>query len=209
MPTEDPQDQLLEKAQAGDVEALVTLLESVGTTVRAIMEPKIGRKHRTMVSTDDIMQVTYMEAFARFKTFSGGGVRGFQAWLIRIAENNLIDAIRGLDAAKRPNPSRRLDHRSHDDSMVAMVEAIGVTVSTPSLAAHKGEVVTCIHDAVKRLPPDYAQVITMYDLQGRSIEEVVEELGRSKGAVYMLRARAHEHLRELLGSESRYFTQTG
>lgn len=209
MPSEDTQEQLLSKAQDGDVEALVTLLESVGATVRAIMEPKIGRKHRTMVTTDDIMQVTYMESFARFSSFTGGGVKGFQAWLIRIAENNLIDAIRGLDAAKRPNPSRRIENRNQDDSMVAMVEAIGVTVSTPSLAAHKGEVVSCIHEAVAKLPPDYAQVITMYDLQGRSIEEVVEELGRSKGAVYMLRARAHEHLREVLGSESRYFTQTG
>lgn len=91
--------------------------------------------------------------------------------------------------------------------MVAVVEAIGVTVSTPSLVAHKGEVVSVIQMAVSRLPEDYARVITMYDLQGRSIEEVVQEMGRSKGAVYMLRARAHEHLKDVLGSESRYFTR--
>jgi RNA polymerase sigma factor (sigma-70 family) len=91
--------------------------------------------------------------------------------------------------------------------MIAMVEALGITVSTPSLVAARGEAVRCIHDALERLPKDYARVITMYDLQGRSIEELSHELGRSKGAVYMLRARAHEHLRDLLGSESRYFTK--
>lgn len=207
MSTTGAQDRLLDQAQGGDLQALVQILEELGGNVRAIIEPRIGRKYRSVLSPDDVMQVTYMEAIARIGSFGGGGARGFLAWLIRIAENNLIDAIRGLEAAKRPNPSKRLDHRGQDDSMMAMVEAIGVTVSTPSLAACRGEVVSCIHEAVSRLPPDYAQVITMYDLQGRSIEEVVQELGRSKGAVYMLRARAHEHLREVLGSESRYFTQ--
>lgn len=207
MTSEDAQDRALEAAQEGDIEALVGLLEAVAPAIRGIIEPKIGRKHRSMLSIDDVMQVTYMEAISRFNSFVDGGSRGFRAWVMRIAENNLIDAVRGLEAAKRPNPSRRIENRSQDDSMVAMVEAIGVTVSTPSLVAHKGEVVSVIQQAVSRLPEDYAQVISMYDLQGRSIEEVVQELGRSKGAVYMLRARAHEHLKDVLGSESRYFTK--
>lgn len=207
MTPEDAQDRALDLAQDGDIEALVGLLEASAPSIRAIIEPKIGRKHRSMLSIDDVMQVTYMEAISRFETFTGGGARGFRAWVTRIAENNLIDAVRGLEAAKRPNPSKRIENRSHEDSMVAMVEAIGVTVSTPSLVAHKGEVVSVIQMAVSRLPEDYARVITMYDLQGRSIEEVVQEMGRSKGAVYMLRARAHEHLKDVLGSESRYFTR--
>lgn len=207
MSTTAAQDRLLDQAQAGDLDALVQLLEELGGGVRAIIEPKIGRKHRSVLSPDDVMQVTYMEAISRMPSFTGGGARGFLAWLIRIAENNLIDAVRGLEAAKRPNPSKRVDHRNQDDSMIAMVEAIGITVSTPSLAVAKVEVVTFIHEAVAKLPGDYARVITMYDLQGRAIEEVVQELGRSKGAVYMLRARAHEHLREVLGSESRFFTK--
>lgn len=207
MSSPNAQDQLLERAQAGDLESLIALLEELGPGVRAIIEPKIGRKHRSVLSIDDVMQVTYMECISRFGSFTGGGSRGFLAWLVRIAENNLIDAVRGLEAAKRPNPSKRVDHRAQDDSMIAMVEAIGVTVSTPSLSAARHEVISSIHDALGRLPDDYAKVITMYDLQGRSIEEVMQELDRSKGAVYMLRARAHEHLREVLGSESRFFTK--
>lgn len=209
MTAEPAQEALLDQARRGDMGSLVELLEAVAPEVRAILEPKIGRKHRAMLSTDDVMQVTYMEAIARFASFSDGGVRGFRAWMTRIAENNLIDAVRGLEAAKRPNPSRRVDNRAQDDSMIAMVEAIGVTVSTPSLHAHKHDVIGFIQRAVDQLPQDYAQVIRMYDLQGRSIEEVVQELGRSKGAVYMLRARAHEHLRDVLGSESRFFSRIG
>lgn len=207
MDSMNAQDSLLERAQAGDVDALVELLEDLGSNVRAIIEPKIGRKHRSVLSADDVMQVTYMECLARFGSFHGGGARGFLAWLIRIAENNLIDAVRGLEAAKRPNPGKRVGIRSPHDSMIAMVEALGMTANTPSVDASKGEAIATIHKALDRLPEDYSRVICMYDLQGRSIEEMVQELGRSKGAVYMLRARAHEHLRELLGSESKYFTK--
>lgn len=60
---------------------------------------------------------------------------------------------------------------------------------------------------LSRLPADYERVIRMYDLEGRGIEEVASELGRSSGAIYMLRARAHERLAGLLGSESRFFSR--
>ena len=49
-------------------------------------------------------------------------------------------------------------------------------------------------------------MIRLYDLEGRPIAEVAAEMGRSSGAVHMLRARAHDRLRELLGPESAFFT---
>ncbi len=60
-----------------------------------------------------------------------------------------------------------------------------------------------------KLPPDYATVIRLYDLQGKPIAEVAADLGRSEGAVYMLRARTHDRLRELLPGESKFFSAVG
>ncbi len=45
----------------------------------------------------------------------------------------------------------------------------------------------------------------MYDLEGRSVEDVAGALGRTPGAAYMLRARAHRWLREILGRSSDFF----
>jgi hypothetical protein len=47
----------------------------------------------------------------------------------------------------------------------------------------------------------------MYDLEDRAIDDVTKALGRTRGAVHMLRARAHERLRELLGAESIFFSR--
>ncbi len=200
---------LLAKALKGDRGALVDLLEALGPMVRARIEPKIGAHLRPLIEADDIMQVTYLEAVTRLSSFKTGGAKGFLAWVTRIAENNLTDAARAADAAKRPDPRKRITGGDAHSSMIAMVEHIGMTVTTPSRVAARGEAVGALERTLARLPEDYAKVIRLYDLEQWSAAEVAEEIGRSEGAVYMLRARAHERLRDLLGTESQYFTKLG
>jgi len=200
---------LLARAVKGDRGALIDLLEALGPMVRARIEPKIGAHLKPLIEADDIMQVTYMEAVTRLDSFKSGGAKGFLAWVTRIAENNLTDAARAADAAKRPDPRKRITGGDAHSSMIAMVEHLGMTVTTPSRVAATGEAVSALERTLAKLPEDYAKVIRLYDLEQWSAEEVAEEIGRSEGAVYMLRARAHERLRDLLGSESRYFTKIG
>ena len=83
-----------------------------------------------------------------------------------------------------------------------------VLIGWPSFnrpAANSSEV-TGGNWALGSLPGDYEKVVRMYDLEGRPIGEVAAELGRSEGAVYMLRARAHDRLREQMGPASKFFT---
>ena len=49
-------------------------------------------------------------------------------------------------------------------------------------------------------------MISLYVVQGRSASERAQELDRSEGAIYMLRARAHDRLRDLLPRESKFFS---
>ena len=207
----DPQlDGLLEKAKAGDRPALLALLEACAPRVRARIAPKITAYLRASLDEDDVMQVTYLEVVTRFETFTDGNAHGFLSWMTRLAENNLIDAVRMIEADKRPNPRNRVEtagKRGADgEAMQSLIEMIGVTVTTPSAAAAGNEIRSALASVLERLPPDYATVIKLYDLQGRSASELAAELNRSEGAVYMLRARAHDRLRDLLPSESKFFS---
>jgi RNA polymerase sigma factor (sigma-70 family) len=125
--------------------------------------------------------------------------------LQRIAENNLRDAIRGLQRQKRPQPSQRVAVPAGADSAVDLLAQLGVTTTSPSRHAVRDERVTRLQAALEALPEDYARVVRLYDLQGWSIGEVCRDLQRSAGAVHMLRARAHDRLRQLLGPESGWF----
>lgn len=198
--------ELVERAVQGDSEALTELLEAEGPIVRQRMEPKIGAAWRSVLDVDDVMQVSYMEAFLQIHKFRPSGPGAFRAWLSQIAENNLRDAIKSFERAKRPDPRKRVHGPPGEQSFVALVEVLGVTNSTPSQHAARGEFKGVIDKALAKLPSDYARVITMYDLEARPAAEVAAVMGRSTGAVFMLRARAHDALRDVLGSSSQFFS---
>lgn len=201
---------LISRATAGDPAALTTLLQRHGPQVRQRLTGKIGQHWRSVLEEDDVMQVSYLEAFMRIRSFAPRGEGSFLAWLSHIAENNLRDAVRGFERAKRPDPRRRVQARSvTGESYADLVEVLGVTSATPSRAAAQHEAARHVEAALENLPADYRRVIRLYDLECRPIEEVAAEVGRSVGAVYMLRARAHDRLKEELGSPSQFFSRPG
>ncbi|MBP7937722.1 MAG: sigma-70 family RNA polymerase sigma factor, partial [Phycisphaerae bacterium] len=48
------------------------------------------------------------------------------------------------------------------------------------------------------LPETYRRVVEQFDIEFRPPAEIARALGRSVGAVYMVRTRAHDRLREIL-----------
>lgn len=196
-----PYEDEIKKAAQGDEEALALLLRRHGPGVRAMISTAIGRQWQSILEADDVMQVTYLEAFLRIDRFEFRGENSFPAWLSQIARNNLRDAIDELSRLKRPQPENRVV-ASSDESAVRLVEQLGCTTTTPSRHAGKREVAHAVESAINGLPDDYAQVVRLYDIEGRNARDVAAALGRSEGAIYMLRARAHDRLREALSSST-------
>ncbi len=203
MPVEE---QLTHAALAGDEEALSELLRHHGPELRQRLTGQIGRQYRGALDEDDVLQVTYLEAFLRILQFTNEGSGAFLAWLTKIAENNLRDAIRGLDAGIRPPRAKQLHDGPTAESYDDLLSSLVGTDSTPSRRAARGESKEIVEAALNELPPDYARVIRLYDLDLLDIQKVMAAMKRSKGAVHMLRVRAHDRLRELLGEEGRFFS---
>ena len=84
---------------------------------------------------------------------------------------------------------------------------LGMTTTTPSQSAASAEVRAAINKGISLMPPDYGTVVRLYDLEGKAIGDVAAAMGRTTGAVHMLRTRAHEHLKEILGSDTAFFSQ--
>ena len=197
---------LLQRAVEGDPDALRVLLEHFGGEVRKRISGRIDKRWRASLDEDDVMQVTYLEAFLHIDQLTARDSTSFLAWLTRIAENALRDAVRGLTRQKRPDPARRVLDAPGPDSYVGLLECLGVTTTTPSREAARHDAAAILEAAVDRLPEAYKTAVRLYDLEGRPIAEVAAGMGRSVGAVHMLRARAHDRLREDLGTSSRFFS---
>jgi len=199
---------LLSRAIAGDEDALTALLRQHGPPLRARISAQIGKRWSSVLDADDVMQVTYLEAFLHIRHFEPTGTDGFAAWLAQLAKHNLLDAIKELGRAKRPQPEKRVEAPLGQNSAVALIDMLGYTSTTPSQDAMHREVQETLTDVLARLPEDYAAVVRLYDLEGQSAARVAASMGRSEGAVYMLRARAHDQLKRLMGSESQFFSKS-
>jgi len=190
----------------GDVDAMTELLNEWAPEVERSLS--ISREWRSVLEPADVMQVTYLEAFMQIGQYDPERSEPFRAWLQRIAENNLRDAIRGLTRQKRPQPSDRVTLPAGADSSMELFAQLGVTTTTPSRYATREERVSRLNAALDALPDDYSRVVRLYDLQALPIAEVARQMGRSSGAVHMLRARAHDRLRSLLGPETGWFSSS-
>ncbi|MBP7937718.1 MAG: sigma-70 family RNA polymerase sigma factor [Phycisphaerae bacterium] len=192
---------LIDKAICGHRDALTVLLEQYGPSMRQGLTGKIPPRWRSVLSEDDVMQQTYADAARYISRFRLVEADSFPRWLATLRNNNLRDAIEGLEG-KIPVIPQGVG----DDSLNTLIERLSGTTSTPSRCASREENEACLKRAIGQLPEAYARVVRMYDLEGRPIGEVAAALGRSQGAVFMLRARAHSRLQELMGSASDYFT---
>lgn len=196
----------LEAAIGGDADALAELLESEGPRIRAIVERELPSRFQSLLSADDVMQQTYADAFLSISGFVPRGDGAFGGWLLKLAKRNLVDAIRMLSAEKRGGKRHKIEAGALEQSYAELYEVMLRTYSTPSRSVAGREAKMALESALSQLPEHYAEVIRAYDLEGCPIEEAAERVKRTAGATYMLRARAHDRLAEVMGSASRYFT---
>lgn len=189
-------DSLLSHAIQGNPEALTALLERYGPACRRRIRDLLGDRYRSVFDEDDVMQETYVEAFLAIRRFDPRGT--FDGWLGRIAKNNLLDAIRGMQAARRREHSRHTVLPQDDDHSLELESLLVDSGTPPSGRAARNELRAEVLQAVANLPTTYREVIELYDLQNLSPPEVAQRLQCSVGAVFMRRARAHQFLRELL-----------
>jgi len=197
---------LLERAAAGDQDALAELLQRHGPLVRTGIAHEIPARWQSVLAADDVMQQTYVDAFRDIVRFDPAAGGTFAAWLATLARRNLLDALRMLQADKRGGNRQRVEARNPDDSLIALCDALSPSSSTPSGHVAWEEASQALRLAVEGLPPIQRQVVSMYDLEGRPVQEVAAAVQRSPGAVFMVRARAHRRLRDMLGSPGLYFS---
>ncbi len=204
MPTID--EQLLLRAKTGDKNALSDLLLRHGPPIRSGLT--INPKWRSVLDADDIMQITYFEAFGQIAHFKGAA-DSFPGWLQRIAENNLRDAIDWLQREKRPQPEQRVTKSEQHDPLAWLFDLISGGAGSPSRHAMGNETLKLIEDEIDNLPRDYAEVMKGIFLEGRPVADVADQMGKTTGAVHLLRIRAIERLRARLGSGSKFLSYPG
>ena len=193
---------LFSQAIDGDEDALIQLLEQFSDPIRRQIGRQIPRRFQSMIDADDILQQTFVDAIRSVTRLRNLNEAKFAAWLRTLARRNLIDIIRSLESHRRGGNARHVTANSWSASASHLLDIVSFTSQTPSRAVATQESIDRLQRALVGLPQDYRLVVERYDLKSESIEDIAEFLGRSVGAVFMLRKRAHRLLSDLLRSSS-------
>ena len=146
---------LVSAVKAGDTEAFGQLYDRHHRRVRALVVSMTGRH-----AVDDLVQDCFLHAYRSLTTFRGDAA--FSTWLHRIAVHTVISALR------RP---RRLVLAP------AAVDRADSDAIDPELAAQGEELVTRLYELLDTMSPKRRVALTLFAVEGRSLQTVAELLG--------------------------------
>ena len=193
---DDKQNEQVALAVAGSRDALEAALSVSGPRIARRLT--IDSRWHRLLSVEDVMQVTYMEAFLRIRSLKDATVAGFESWLTMIAKNNLIDAVRALQRAKRPDSGQRITSGQGGESSRTLLQQLEGERSGALTQLGEVEAVKALMEAIDQLPMSYQGVIRALDLEEQGVGDYAAKLNKSVGAIHMLRSRAHDRLKDLL-----------
>jgi RNA polymerase sigma-70 factor (ECF subfamily) len=163
---------VIKKILAGDTNAYEHLVARYHVGLIIHCERLVGDRD----AAEDIAQEAFIKAYNNLRTFDPAKSR-FSTWLYKIATNKAIDHLR---AAKRKVP----------------VEDIELIADHAAPDYEAEETKRQVRDAVTTLqPPTYRQVIQAYYWEGKSYEQIAQELSTPINTVRTWLRRAKQQLR--------------
>jgi RNA polymerase sigma-70 factor, ECF subfamily len=200
--------QLLEGAVNGDRAALQGLLLIHYADVEAVIRPRFSPELAAHFEVEDLIQDVLVDVYRGIDSYRETDAGSFVAWLHRIAENRVIDAVRRLRRKKRSGRAGRIDpHRppSHD-TLGGVWDWLCDDENPPDRPARLEEARQAIQVCLAGLQPDQREAVTTHYFEHLETTEVAERMGRSPGAIRELMRRARENLKRLLGTASAWLS---
>lgn len=181
----------MEALASTNVRLIEQLVETHGLTIRRFIARRSGSEVLKRVTIDDLFQETVTAACASAGTFEFRDDGSFVAWISTIARRVIARCATG----SRREPYTIRIKRAESTGVGVRESEFAPGGRTPSSLAAAQELETALRAAIRRLPPDYHRVITLYKIEERPLSEVAELMDRTKGATCRLIARAVQQLR--------------
>ena len=191
--------ELIQRALAGDRDALEQLLLSYYDRLGRRIGRKVPSDLQGLVCADDVLQQTYVRVFRAIHRFKAHSEYSFYGWICTIADRLLADGIkrrRRERLARGQNASA--DESERDDSARSIVEQVVSRHTAPLRGAIRQEIKRVLPLAMESLPEDQREVLELRYLQELSLEEVAEAMGRTTDAIRGLSHRARKKLHDVL-----------
>ena len=183
-PDIDPANDLLERARAGDLQALEQLYELFERPVRTLALRLLA--HRA--AAEDVAQDVFVDVMTRLHQYEGRG--SFAGWVRSIAVSRCLMHLRSPWQRSRRWLVRAVD--GGDDGAVSNEHLPGLP-ETPVLPGHDDSI--DLQRALARIGDTARAVVWLHDVEGYTHAEIGRLFGATASFSKSQLARAHERLR--------------
>jgi RNA polymerase sigma-70 factor (ECF subfamily) len=177
----DSEEALVRSARQGDRAAFEELIRRTSRLVFARLYLEVGDAHRA----EDLLQETLLAAFRSLRQLTDPA--NFRSWLLKIAQNLVIDAARHDLRLKRAAPTR---------AAVQSLDRVAGRTPRPEDQVQREETREQVLAVLRSLPEEYRLPLTLRYIGGADYETISQQLGLSNGS---LRGLLHRGLKVLRG----------
>jgi len=153
---------------------------------------KMSAELRGAVEVEDILQEVFLAAAKDMRNFTYESPGSLMAWLSRISDHAVVDAVRYEKRGKR-HAEEMLRFRSKSNP--AGPEP--VDKDTPSQLFARAEGMQILLERLDALPPDYREMILLAKFEGLTTKEISERVKKTRESVALTLHRALKRFREL------------
>jgi RNA polymerase sigma-70 factor (ECF subfamily) len=177
---------LVQRARDGDRAAFEELVRRTSRLVFARLCLDTGDPHRA----EDLLQETLLQAYRGLARL--GDARAFRSWLLTIAQNTMINALRRELRHKRSGPPQ---------AAASALFAVKDRAPPPEEQLSREETRATVLAVLRSLPEEYRLPLSLRYLAGADYETIQIQMGISNGSLRGLLHRGLKLLQERLPAE--------
>jgi len=181
---DQPDADLIAAVLNGDAASFEPLVQKYSPRIFATAR----RYARRESEVEDIVQEVWLKAFHKLGSFRGEAP--FEHWLMRLAVRTCYDFLRGH---QRNREATFTDLTEPEDDWLERFAAAPASASEHAEAARQ-----LVERVLEQLSPAARMVITLLELEDRSVKEIAELTGWSVPLVKVRAFRARSEMRKIL-----------
>ena len=192
--------ELLDRIRKGDVDALAEYIEKQRLPLISVIRRKMSGGLMSKVEPDDIFQEVCTSAMQSLKDVDFTDRDPF-IWLCHLVDRRVVDAHRRFNAKKRA-ADQEVRMFGGDASQGGVIDMLVASITSPSMAFSRKQKEAKLWTALRALPEDQQQALTLRYVQNLGSKEIAEQLGKSDGAVRVMLTRATKKLEQIMSEQS-------